>query len=456
MKKLLPILIVTLGLWMLFGCEKDESINSISLNKTNLSLEVGETHSLKVSVNPPNLEAPVYNWKTSDNETVSVNSKGEIKAVSIGEATITVYNADKSLQSSCKVTVKPTMATGISLDKEYLDLIIDEEYTLKYKFSPEETTNKEVSWSSGDTNIATVDSKGKIKATEVGETIITVFNHDKTVSASCKVNIMPISATSLTLSETSLTLDMHDMHTLIVHFIPDNTTDQSVVWSSSDSKIASVSENGEVTALREGVINITVQSEDGKFTAQCKVTVKAVITLTEELIELLPNGKQRIKVKDISGAPYYRATWKSSNPNIAIINVENNGESVIVEAVNIGSTKITATSADGSKTVTCDIKVKKITEFLTLELGFKGYVGGYYLSPFDFSITNNSSDSIKLLSCTVHDNDKPVYYMPLSTLLYPGYQLNLNEQLRAIFPPLRIVWEFEWNNNVYVSERKWM
>lgn len=186
MKKLLP-LIITLLIFATICCEKEVENKSITLDQTTLSLKVGEEYSFKVSITPPDIGDP--SWQTSNKDVVSVNNKGKIKAISIGKATITVYSHDNTLQSSCEVTVEATEATEISLNIENLKMLVDEEYVLEYTFTPKNTTNKEVTWSSSNPDIATVDNEGKVKALKIGETTITVFNHNKTLESSCTISV---------------------------------------------------------------------------------------------------------------------------------------------------------------------------------------------------------------------------------------------------------------------------
>ena len=199
MRNLLPYFLTVLILSMFFSCEKEElTIKSITLDVPTLTLTINETHHFEVAITPTNLPAPIYTWTTSDKNIVTVNAKGEIKAIFVGEATITVFNPDRTLQSSCKVIVQPLNATAISIDVKNIELLIDEEIKLTYKITPDNTTNKQVTWSSADINIATVDDTGKVKAIGVGETKITAMTNNL-ISDVCDVKINPVKATSISL-----------------------------------------------------------------------------------------------------------------------------------------------------------------------------------------------------------------------------------------------------------------
>ena len=369
MRNLLPYFLTVLILSMFFSCEKEElTIKSITLDVPTLTLTINETHHFEVAITPTNLPAPIYTWTTSDKNIVTVNAKGEIKAIFVGEATITVFNPDRTLQSSCKVIVQPLNATAISIDVKNIELLIDEEIKLTYKITPDNTTNKQVTWSSADINIATVDDTGKVKAIGVGETKITAMTNNL-ISDVCDVKINPVKATSISLSQNSISMEMSDKQTLNVSFTPVNTTNKKIIWSSSNSSIATVSETGEITGRSEGTAIITVKSEDGGFSVDCNVNVKLKgIVLSQTTIETIPNQNEIIWVSySTNDEAYTNATWNSSNPTVA--NVKSNGEGVnsaMIITYNTGMTIITATSADGQKIASCLVTVKEIFDYVTL------------------------------------------------------------------------------------------
>ncbi len=271
MKKILPLIIVLLTFTTLYGCKKEAENKSITLDKTTLSLKVGEEYSFKVSITPPEIGAP--SWQTSDKDVVSINNIGKIKALSIGQATITVYSHDNTLQATCKVTVESTNATGISLNDESLSLFVDEEYALEYRFTPENTTNKEVTWSSSNPDVASVSNKGVVKALKIGETTITIFNHDKTLESSCIIKVEPTKATEISLNVESINLLVDEEYALKYEFTPENTTNKEVIWSSSNPDVATVDNKGTIKALKIGETTITIFNHDKTLESNCIVNV---------------------------------------------------------------------------------------------------------------------------------------------------------------------------------------
>ena len=461
MKKLLQLFLTLLIISVFISCDKEEEdqiIKSLTLDMSTLSLTVNETHQFVVSIIPSNIQAPNYTWTTNDKDIVTVDDKGKIQAISVGETTITVSNSDKTLQSSCKVTVQPITATGISLDVTNLELLIDKEVVLTYKITPENTTNKEITWSSADKNIATVDNTGKVKGISVGETKITATTTNNLIFAVCNIKVNSVKATAISLNQNSLTMEISDKQSLNVNFTPANTTNKKINWSSSNTTIVTVSETGEVTGVGEGTAVITARSDDGDFTTDCIVDVKLKgIVLTKETIETLLNQQELIWVKySTSDAAYTHATWSSSNPTVATVTGDGEGfNSALIQTNSIGSAVITATSADGTKIATCNVIVKDIKDFITLTIIDRGCVNinGSITGNVYSQITNNSPQSIELTSFYMYDGDSGVlvaYSTDPSNLgtLASGASTNLGKKINSVYCPI-FKWNFTWNGNTY-------
>lgn len=158
--------------------------------------------------------------------------------------------------------------TSIELNQTNLSINLDETATLVATVKPDNATDKTVSWSSSDTEVATVDETGKVKAIKEGSATITAKAGDKT--AECKVTVC-IPVTSIELDKTRLELKENETVKLIATVKPDNATDKTVTWTSSDSEVVSVDNSGVVVALKGGTATITAQA--GEKTATCTVIV---------------------------------------------------------------------------------------------------------------------------------------------------------------------------------------
>lgn len=174
-------------------------------------------------------------------------NSGAVSAVKEGTATITASAGGKSATCSVKVSSKIVAVTSITLDKTSLSMKVGETETITAIVSPDNATDKTVEWGSSDVAVATV-ADGIITAKKSGEATITAKSGS--CIAECKVTIT-VSAESVTLDKTSLSLAIGESATLTATVKPDDATDKTVAWSSSDESVAKV-DNGKVTAVKSG------------------------------------------------------------------------------------------------------------------------------------------------------------------------------------------------------------
>jgi uncharacterized repeat protein (TIGR02543 family) len=161
---------------------------------------------------------------------------------------------------------------SISIDKSTLNLIVGgETETLTATVNPDNATNKAITWSSGNTAVATV-SNGTITAVAAGNTTITVTTADGGFTAQCEVAVS-VSVTGVTLDESTLNLIVGETETLTATVNPDDATNKALIWSSDNTAVVTVSSSGLVTPVKSGTATITVTTVDGGFTALCEVTV---------------------------------------------------------------------------------------------------------------------------------------------------------------------------------------
>ena len=175
---------------------------------------------------------------------------------------------------------KDIAITSITLNKSSLTLTKENSETLIATILPNNATNKTLNWSSSNPNVAIVEN-GKITAKSVGTATITVSNSDGTKKATCNVEVSDkddassnILIDSITLNKSLLTLTEGNSETLIATVLPNNATNKTLVWSSSNSNVAIV-ENGKITAKSVGTATITVSNSDGTKKATCNINVLA-------------------------------------------------------------------------------------------------------------------------------------------------------------------------------------
>jgi uncharacterized protein YjdB len=278
-----------------------------------------------------------------------------------------------------RIIGEPVAVEEITLSDSSINLEKGGSTVLTSTVAPTDATNKAVTWSSGNTSVATVDADGKVTAVAAGTAKIICTAADGTgVTASCEVTVTnPASTTvsstdkdkvggadskivsvkSVKLNKTTATVKKGKTVTLKATVSPSNATDKAVTWKSSNTKVATVSATGKVTTKKVGTATITCTTKDGKKKATCKITVTTPVTKVKlnKTKATLKKGKTlKLKATVTPTKAYKKVTWKSSNTKVAT--VSSSGK---VTAKKKGTATITCTAADGSgKKVTCKITVK--------------------------------------------------------------------------------------------------
>ena len=248
---------------------KSTPVSSVTLSKTSVTLTVNQKTSLKATVSPTYATNKTVKWSTSNSKVATVDSKGNVVAKAAGTATITATSTN-SKKAACKVTVTQPV-TKISLNKTSLTISVNQKTALKATVGPTNATNKTVKWSTSNSKVATVDSKGNVVAKAAGTATITATAASGK-KATCKITVtQPV--TKVALNKTSITLKVKQKTTLKATVSPSNATNKTVKWSTSSSKIATVDSKGNVVAKSKGTATITATAASGKK-ATCKVTVK--------------------------------------------------------------------------------------------------------------------------------------------------------------------------------------
>ena len=243
---------------------KTIAVTGISLSEDDLFLDKGQSYTLKATVVPDNATNKTVQWTTSNASVANVDQNGTVNAISSGNATITASAGDKS--ATCAVSVIIPV-TSITLNKTSLTLEKGSCEVLTATVSPQNATNKEVKWTSSDDAVATVDQNGTVNAVSNGDAVITASAGD--FSATCTVSVI-VPVTSITLNKTELTLLVGDNAQLEATVNPEDATDKTVTWYSSDTDIATV-DDGKITAVNFGIAYISVQT--GNLVETCTVTV---------------------------------------------------------------------------------------------------------------------------------------------------------------------------------------
>ncbi len=320
-------------------------ITAIKLDDTKKIMYTGDTAKLSYTITPTNATNTDVTWSTSDASVASVDAKGNIKAQSAGTAVITLRTADGLSMSSCTIIVKEK-ATGLAFDVTSLELYIGKTYTIKVTPTPATATDYTLTWSSLDATIASVDSSGTITAKAAGRTMITATTSTGSVLY-CTVTVKA-EATGLQLNYKEKTVVIGDYFDLKATIKPSSAaSEESIVWVSSKTSVATVSANGRVKGKKGGTAVITCKTTDGKFTTFCTVTVVervTSVTLNKSSYKLGLGRTYTLVAKvKTNAANNPKLKWTSSNSRIVTVDQKGN-----ITGRRVGTVTVTAAATDGS------------------------------------------------------------------------------------------------------------
>ena len=280
---------------LLCACSEDEPVvTGISLDKSELTLKIGESYQFKLSHMPLKAKSPKCQWYLSkyypncegceSYEVGTIDQNGLFTAIRDGEAYVTVFTLEdydpvtyKSYDATCKVTVLPIEATSLALNKTEEIMNIGETISLEAKIEPENTTHKDVKWESNNPNIVSVRNdevfggKAVVTALQEGEAIITASVGS--ITATCKITVNPTKLEGISFDQAEKTVKEGESFVLTPVFTPENASNKKVIWTSSNQSIATVDQEGKVSTHSFGECIIKAISEDGGFEAICKVIV---------------------------------------------------------------------------------------------------------------------------------------------------------------------------------------
>ncbi len=338
-------------------------VTSVALDETSKTMYVGQSQRLSYVLLPMNASNNSVTWISTNPSVATVDKTGLVSAKSVGTTAIILKTLENGQSVYCNITVRQ-VATGIKLDAATLNLKAGESHIFKPTLTPKNSTDTAIVWESSDTKVATVDDEGKVTAKAAGSAII-MARLDTGAVAYCKVNVtLPVNG--LILNFTDKTIYIGEKFKLKVSINPSTATDMGVTWKSSNTSIATVNEDGEVTGVAGGTVIITCTTKDGGFSATCVLNVvEAVSTITLNYqTYYLGVDKSVFLVATVStpNATNKEVYWSTSNSDIATVNQKGK-----VTGKRLGTVTITATSLDGTEVeASCEIQVVNPVESISL------------------------------------------------------------------------------------------
>lgn len=316
--------------------------------------------------------------------------------------------------------------TGITLDKSTLALTPGKTATLAAAVAPQTAANKEVRWTSSNTGVVTVDATGKVTAVANGTAVITASTVDGGYTAQCTVTVSEdtpevVAVENVKLDRSSLTLDVGETEQLTATVTPENAANKSVRWRSNDENVVSVDANGKLTAIDSGIATVTVTTEEGNFTALCKVTVVDPDDTTTDT-ETKPDGSTVTTVEDVNGSSSTTTVDKNgvSTTTVALSETiveqaARNDAAVILPMVGVTATK----DMESAPSVTVELPTSGTTKVeipvldmtpgtvavLVDERGNETVIKNSVLGNNGLIVTLSDGDTVKILDNTQEYSD---------------------------------------------------
>ena len=356
---------------------------SVKLNYSEYTLKKGKSLRLKTTVTPKKASKKII-WKSSKKSVAKVSSKGVIKGLKNGKATITATVKGTKVKATCKITVG-TPVTKVTVSQKSVALKAGETLRIKATVAPAKASNKKLTYTSSNSSVATVSSKGVILGFRAGKAVITVQSKDGSkkkakISVSVTGNVTPVpeplptptpipdakvavQSVSTNISKAQLRVGQQVQVSAAV--LPENATDKSVTWSSEAPEIAQVDANGLITAKAPGTTMVKVTTIDGGHTASVEVNVSPIsvtaITLSETEKTLAAGRKFTLQATVLpEDASNKNLVWFSSNTSVASV------ENGVVTAISDGTATITAKTENGAVSASCQVMVVSAEKTVTV------------------------------------------------------------------------------------------
>ena len=377
----------------------NKKLTKITVKPKKTTIYVGKTKKLKVTKTPKAAKATIK-WKSSDKKVASVTSKGVVKGVKPGKVKITAKVKGSNLSAECTVTVKKVIPVK-SISCNTASLNPGETLTLKPTISPGNATNKKLQYTSSNTNVATVDkTTGLVTAGEAGTTTITIAATDGSKkTAKVNITVNPILATDITSNQPVVSLDIGADFQVTVTWMPGNTTNKNLTYTSFAPEIAAISSTGLITAVKEGRAEIQVKTADGsakteKIVVNVSPILAANIAAGQTAVGLDEGTTSQLHITFIpANTTNQDLTYVSSDSDIATVS-----DTGLITAVKAGTAVITAKTMDGSdQSVNIDVTVEPVqaTSMNAAIPKTKLLMGETMQVQFDIAPANASVKSLK-------------------------------------------------------------
>lgn len=267
---------------VIFNGNNGSSIKSLDItNSGEITLRVGHSQQIKVKTEPADTEYAL-SYVSGDTSVATVSLDGKVTAVKNGKTEITVSSGE--LSDTITVNVKKDIIESLDVSLAALSLDGGEEQKIDAKLTPADAKDVKLSWKSADTDVATVDKNGVVKGVNTGETTITLTDSVTGLSKDITVTVNGLELPeSMKFDKDSVTVEVGDVYNSVLKFTPEDITYTGAIYYTSDSSVASVTNEGVITAKSAGNCTIEAYYEnDYRLVATMEVTVIDPFPITSQ------------------------------------------------------------------------------------------------------------------------------------------------------------------------------
>jgi len=252
-------------------------VTGVSLEKETLELSVGSSETLNYTITPENATNKAVTWSIDNTNYADIDTTGKVTAKAAGIANVTVKTVDGEFTDSLVLTVKKqnTPVETIAFDKKDINLALYNDVYLSYTILPYTASDREVSFSSSNKQVAIVDEEGKVSGLTEGDTTITVTTHDGGHQDTCNIHVQRVNVASVSFNKKDITLGVGKDVKLSYTISPYNATNKNVSFKSNDTNVVEVDDSGKVTAKAAGQTTVEIKTEDQAKTDVANITVSA-------------------------------------------------------------------------------------------------------------------------------------------------------------------------------------
>lgn len=369
-----------------------QQATDVILDVTDVTLYVGDTYTVNYTLDPADSTEAGLTWTSQSEQIATVDSDGKITGVAPGSTTIFVKTKAGNVQYIFVTVVR--RATGISFKEKELSLNVGEESQIEYTLLPEDAATA-IIWNSLDTAVASVNDAGVVTAVAVGQTYVTAVTEEGYV-AMCLIKVTQ-QATGVVINDTELTLDVGDIYTVNYTLQPEDSTESGLTWTSQSQEIATVDEEGRITAIAPGTTTILVKTKTGEVEYIFVTVIQSVkgLSLNKDTVTIAKGETAKLKaVITPENATNTNVIWKSSNTSVA--KVSSAGK---ITGKSGGTAVITCTTEDGNLEANCIVTVTELVTKITLnKSSYKLGVGKSVTLKATVKSTSATNQTIKWVS----------------------------------------------------------